>query len=154
MTRFGTNSAHVLKSNFCVFEYFFIIFYLRHQKLPPLQKTFSDWMVLSKLEIRKMKKCLFFVQMSQIPLPGWRNLCVAILFVLRFRGGAFQGVIILYITTVSVLFSTDLMRRSRSSEVDFQNRPNRFDKNKSCILIQSKFFVRNPRFRTKNNNIF
>ena len=30
----------------------------------------------SKLKIRKMKNNLFFAQMSQIPLPGWRNLCV------------------------------------------------------------------------------
>ena len=66
MTRFGTNSAHVLKSNFCVFEYFFIIFYLRHQKLPPLQKTFSDWMVLSKLKIRITKKSLFVMLNPQI----------------------------------------------------------------------------------------
>ena len=63
---FEANSVHVLKYNFFVFKYFFIIFYLRHQKFPPLQKTFSDWIVLSKLKIRITKKNVFFMLNPQI----------------------------------------------------------------------------------------
>ena len=77
---FSKRTAHVLKPNFCVFEYFSIIFYLRHQKFPPLQKTFSDWMVLSKLKIRITKKNLFFILNPQIrPSTWWIHCTVGIM---------------------------------------------------------------------------
>ena len=41
---------------FVCFEYLFIMFYLRHHKLPPLQKTFSDSMILSMLKKYEKQK--------------------------------------------------------------------------------------------------